>query len=104
MDHQRLAYNKDMSTTAANLDADILARVIAPGSPDLTERTAKMLLTLDFPPVDRERMNQLAAKAGDGELTDVEQREIDAYERVGHILALLKSKARVWLDSNQPTE
>ena len=63
-----------------------------------------MLLTLDFPPEDRERMNQLAARAGDGELTDDEQREIDAYERVGHILSLLKSKARVWLDSNQPSE
>ena len=93
-----------MSTTAANLDADILARVIAPGSPELTKQTAKMLLTLDFPPEDRERMNHLAAKAADGELTADEQREIDAYERVGHILSLLKSKARVWLDSNQLPE
>ena len=49
-------------------------------------------------------MNPLAARAGDGELTDDEQREIDAYERVGHFLSLLKSKARVWLDANQPSE
>jgi hypothetical protein len=93
-----------MSTTAANHDADILARVIVPGRPELTKQTAKMLLALDFPPEDRERMNRLAAKARDGELTDDEQHEIDAYERVGHILSLLKSKARVWLDSNQASE
>ncbi|GMR21938.1 MAG: hypothetical protein BMS9Abin37_0261 [Acidobacteriota bacterium] len=93
-----------MSTTAANHDADILARVIAPGTPELTRQTAEMLLTLDFPPEDRERMNHLAAKAGDGELTDDEQREIDAYERVGHILSLLKSKARMWLDSSRDSE
>jgi hypothetical protein len=93
-----------MSTTAANFDGDILARVIAPGSPELTKPTAKWLLTLDFPPEDRERMNQLAGRAGDGELTIDQQREIDAYERVGHILSLLRSKARVWLDSNQASE
>ncbi len=49
-------------------------------------------------------MNLLAARAGEGELTDDEQRAIDAYERVGHFLSLLKSKARVWLDANQPSE
>jgi hypothetical protein len=37
-------------------------------------------------------------------LTDDEHREIDAYERVGHILSLLKSKARVWLDQSRDTE
>lgn len=93
-----------MSTTAANHDAEILARVIAPGNPELTRQTAGMLLTLDFPPEDRKRMNHLAERAVDGELTDDEQREIDAYERVGHILSLLKSKARVWLDSGRATE
>ena len=93
-----------MSTTAAKNDADILARVIVPGNPELTKQTAKMLLTLDFPPEDRERMNHLAARAGDGELTEDERREIDAYERVGHIVSLLKSKARAWLDSSPDTE
>ena len=99
-----MPYNEAMSTAAANHDADILARVIAPGNPELTKQTAKMLLTLEFPPEDRERMNDLAARAGDGELTEDEHREIDAYERVGHILSLLKSKARVWLDSSRDTD
>lgn len=93
-----------MSATAANHEADILARVIAPGTPELTAQTANMLLTLDFPPEDRERMHHLATKAGNGELTEDEQREIDAYERVGHVLSLLKSKARVWLESNRAPE
>ena len=37
-------------------------------------------------------MNLLAARAGEGELTDDEQREIDTYERVGHFLSLLKTR------------
>jgi hypothetical protein len=42
-------------------------------------------------------MNQLAQKARDGTLTAEEQVEIDCYERVGHFLSLLRSKARLSL-------
>ena len=36
----------------------------------------------------------LSAKARDGALSSAEQEELDRYERVDHMLALLKSKAR----------
>ena len=93
-----------MSTTAANHEADILSRVIAPGKPELPRQTAEMILALDFPPEDRERMNQLAEKARDGALTVEEQLEIDAYERIGHFLSLLKSKARTSLGRSREAE
>ncbi len=52
--------------SAANHEADILSRVIAPGKPELPRQTAEMILALDFPPEDRERMNQLAENARPG--------------------------------------
>ena len=42
---------------------------------------------------------QLLAKAKEGTLTPEEEAEIDNYERVGHILSLMKSKARCSLKS-----
>ena len=86
-----------MSTAAANNEAEILSRIIAPGKPGIPVHTAEMILALDFPREDRERMNQLAEKAREGVLTAEEQLEIDAYERVGNFLSLLQSKARISL-------
>lgn len=39
-------------------------------------------------------MRALAAKAREGLLTPEEEIEIDSFERVGHLLSTLKSKAR----------
>lgn len=86
-----------MSTAAARTEAEILSRIIAPGKPELPVHTAEMILALDFPSEDRERMNHLAKRAQEGSLTPEERLEIDAYERVGHFLSLFQSKARISL-------
>jgi hypothetical protein len=86
-----------MNSVTTNTEAEILSRVIAPGEPTLPPDTAQIILTFDFGKEDRERMNQLAEKAREGVLTDEEQVEIDCYERVGHFLSLLRSKARISL-------
>ena len=78
-------------------EAEILSRVIAPEAPTLPPDAAKILLSFDFPKDDRDRMEQLAEKACEGTLTPEEQAEIDCYERVGHFLSLLRSKARISL-------
>ncbi len=39
-------------------------------------------------------MHELAAKARDRSLNSAEAKEINNYERVGNLLALMKSKAR----------
>ena len=39
-------------------------------------------------------MRELLAKAKEGTLTANEEVEIDNYERVGHMLSLMKSKTR----------
>jgi hypothetical protein len=72
----------------------IFSRVLEPDQATLSAAAARALLALGFPPADQDRMRQLSAKAQQGTLTPAEQAEINNYERVGHILSLMKSKAR----------
>jgi hypothetical protein len=46
-------------------------------------------------------MRALLAKAKEGTLTALEKVELDNYERVGHMLSLMKSKARRSLKGGQ---
>ena len=86
-----------MNSTPTSNEVEILSRVIAPEEPMLPLDAAQMFLTFDFRKEDRERMSELAEKAREGVLTAEEQTEIDCYERVGHFLSLLRSKARLSL-------
>jgi hypothetical protein len=72
----------------------ILSRILEPGQPTLSVAAARAFLALDFNETDKERMRQLAAKAREGILTPAEQTEINNYERVGHFLNMIQSKAR----------
>jgi len=75
-------------------DAAILSRLIEPEVENLPPEVARYLLNLDFCQSDRDRMHELAAKAREGILTPAEQHEAESYERIGHLVALLRSKAR----------
>jgi hypothetical protein len=84
-----------MSTAlSTNNEAAILQRVLEPDRPTLSVAAARSILAIEFSPADKARMRELAAKARAGSLTADEQAEIDAYGRVGSLLAILKSKAR----------
>ncbi len=72
----------------------ILDRLIPPEPTGLPPEAARYLLTLDFAPADLDRMNELAGKAQAGTLTPEESSELDSYRHVGHLLALMQSKAR----------
>ena len=78
----------------STLEADILTRVIVPDEASLEKQVAKAVLTLGFKTEDWQRMDELARKAREGGLSADERLEADSYERVGHFLSLLKSKAR----------
>lgn len=83
-----------MNATATT-EAEILSRVVWTDGTSLSAEAAQALLSLRFPPEDVSRMNELANKARDGLLTPDEQTEVQNYERVGHLVALLQSKARL---------
>ena len=84
-------------THARTSEGAIFSRVLEPEKGTLSAAAAKTILDLDFNQVDKDRMRELSAKAREGILTDEEQAEINNYERVGHILSLMKSKARLSL-------
>jgi hypothetical protein len=82
------------SSSPVDSDAEILNRLIEPKVENLPPEVARYLLSLDFCQSDRDRMHELAAKAREGTLTAAEQHEAESYERIGHLVALWRSKAR----------
>jgi hypothetical protein len=78
----------------STIESAILTRVVLPDAATLTPGVAQSVLSMEFTAADRRRMNELSEKAQEGTLTNDEQTELDSYERVGHFLSLLKSKAR----------
>ena len=75
-------------------DVAILGRLLQVDKPTLSSEAARSILALEFGQADRGRMHQLALKAQEGSLTAEEKVEINHYERVGHLLSIMKSKAR----------
>jgi hypothetical protein len=79
----------------------ILSRIIEPDEPDLSPELARFILRWKFRPTDRKRMLELLEKAKAGSISRREMAEAEKYERVGHLVSMLKSKARVSLKSNE---
>jgi len=77
-----------------NIDIAILSRMIRPERGDLSATAARGILKITFAQWDLDRMSMLSQKARDGALSADEEREITEYERVGHLLDALHSKAR----------
>jgi uncharacterized protein YnzC (UPF0291/DUF896 family) len=68
--------------------------VLEPDQATLDVAAARAILNLDFQQTDKDRMRELLAKPKEETLTANEKVEMDNYERVGHMLSLMKSKAR----------
>lgn len=72
----------------------IFGRIVEPERATLDAAAARAILDLDFKPADKGRMRELMIKAKAGTLTAEEEIEMENYDRVGHMLSLMKSKAR----------
>ena len=83
-----------MSAGITDNEAAIWNRTIQPEKGTLAPEAARAFLELSLPPEDIKRVNELSAKAGEGTLTALEERELDNYLNVGRALELLKAKAR----------
>ena len=75
-------------------DLAILERLIVPEKDSLPASVARYLLKLRFGRADQERMDILAEKARQGTLSADESEQIKDFERINHLVSLLKSKAR----------
>jgi hypothetical protein len=78
-------------------EADLFAEVLSAGEATLNLDLARWLLTLRFTPTQQARVQFLADRANAGTLTDEERIESENYRRVGNLLSLLQSKARLAL-------
>lgn len=83
-------------TRRAASEAAIWTRVIHPEG-EISPAVARAIVELSFSPDDTLRMRELSAKANAGKLTAEENAEMDNFERVGAMLSVLKSKARLVL-------
>lgn len=80
--------------TDGDTEGAIWGRLLETENTPLSLEAARSLLRLNFTAEDKERMHELAAKAREGSLSRAERKAIENYERVGNLLALMKSKAR----------
>jgi hypothetical protein len=74
--------------------ADVLLRVFDLPGHGMTPALAEGILDLDFPAEDAVRIEELNARANEGQLTDDEEAELEAYSNIGDLLAYWQSKAR----------
>ena len=86
-----------LTTLTPNTELAVWLRILYPEGKLMTPATARAILRLSFPLADRKRMQQLSAKARAGTLSHDEEGEMDAFERAGALLSILKSKARMVL-------
>jgi len=86
-----------MNPSIASQETEILARVVGPENPNFTPEVARSILELRFSPADNDRMNELAAKARQGALSEEEESGLHAYLFVGAMVDLMHSKARLSL-------
>jgi hypothetical protein len=79
-------------------EAAIWARLIESQEGELTPEAAKYLLTLRFSDEDQARVQDLADRSQEGTLSEDDMSEFDRYLRVGNLLAVVQSKARLVID------
>jgi hypothetical protein len=60
----------------------------------MNQALAEGILALDFPDHDAVRIEELNVRANEGQLTEDEQAELEAYINVSDLLAYWQSKAR----------
>ncbi|MGA2144952.1 MAG: hypothetical protein ABSH49_08315 [Bryobacteraceae bacterium] len=74
--------------------ADVLLRVFDLPGRGMSLALAEGILVLDFPEEDAARIEELNVRANEGELTDEEEAELEAYANINDLLAYWQSKAR----------
>ena len=89
--------------TAASADAEILGRLFQPEDGTISLEVARGILQIQFSQADLERMHLLALKNQESKLTSREEAELESYSRIGLILDLMKSKARLTLKKRRRT-
>ena len=92
-----------MTVESSATEAEIWLRTIRPGEGDLSPEAAQEWLRMQLSDADAERVRELSTKANSGQLTGIEERELENYLNVGRTLQFLKAKARLSLCGHIPS-
>lgn len=82
---------------AETAHTDVLDRVLDPFTRCLTREVARRIANLRADSATQTRVDELADKANEGQLTDDERAEYDAYRSAFHFVTVLQTKARTLL-------
>jgi hypothetical protein len=72
----------------------IMEEMLEPLSEVLTPESAEVLSRLQAKPSMQARVDELAARCNEGDLTGEERAEYETYVRIGNLFALIKAKAK----------
>ena len=86
-----------MTNQVSAPDAAIMQRLVDPRRCGWSAQAAQAVLKLNFSDEDQSRVSDLADKASQGILTTAEEHEMESYLRVGTLVDLMQSKARLYL-------
>lgn len=75
----------------------LLERLLEPVSRSLNAEAAKELIKLKADAKTQARVDELARKCNEGELTPSEKSEYERYVTAGNLVAILQAKARLML-------
>lgn len=78
----------------------VLDRLLEPITRCLNAESAKALAELRADAVAQARIDELAEKCTEGQLTSEERREYETYVHVGNLIAILQAKARLHLKTS----
>jgi len=81
-----------ITTNSAVQQSDILGRVLSQGA--IPREAATYLAALELSPADRTRLDELAERARRGTFSEIEERELEEFRRVGRLVEVLKLNAR----------
>jgi hypothetical protein len=88
-------------SSAIDATTQTMERLLTPVGECLTPEVAERIVALRAEPDVQARIDYLAERANEGQLTDAERAEYDAYVRTITFISLLQSQARRLLRNGQ---
>lgn len=82
----------------SNIPLHLLDQILDPLSSCLTPEVARPVVELRANPAAQQRIDELAEKCNEGELSGDERAEYEVYVVAGSLIAILQAKARRLLD------
>jgi hypothetical protein len=87
----------------ANAQTTALERLLRPLSQSFTAELARALIAVQADAETQARYDELAGKRTEGQLTPVEQAELESIVRANTLLGVLKTEAHAFLAHTKPT-